>query len=353
MSLSLTMPDLLSNKPAAAIVPVFSFQICGLPISLTTSSASLLQLYSDYFRYYRTPLPREADPATIPLKLHLTLTPSLPAQEKLIPTDAEFIAQSGRVSFWRGQKRGREQFFFQTDITFFRVEPARGQAIGFISAAALQSPHLLANTYTFVILLLLLRWHGRYHLHTAAVISPRESLYLICGAPRAGKSTLTTALAVSGWQAISDDGILLQATEQGQAAAYAFKRDFHIAAELLRKWKGLRQAVSRHNYFDRACVDALDLFQTKSLAELPLTRATRVIFPEITGAAKSRLEPLPPSEAIHRLIEQSMFFPLWREHTQKQMSLLAAFVKEASFLRLLAGTDIWENPACAGELLAE
>ena len=339
MSISLTMPDLLSNKPAA-VVPVFSFQICGLPVSLATSSALLLKLYADYFRYYSSPLPREAVRTTVPLKLQLTLTPLLPAQEKLIPTDAEFIAQSGQVSFWRGQKRGREQFFFHTDITFFRVEPERGHAIGFISAAALQSPHLLANTYTFVILLLLLRWHGRYHLHTAAVISPRESLHLICGAPRAGKSTLTTALAVSGWQAISDDGILLQATEQGQAAAYAFKRDFHIAAELLRKWKGLRQAVSRHNYFDRACVDALDFFQTKPLAELPFTRATRVIFPQITGEAKSRLESLQPSEAIHRLIEQSMFFPLWSEHTQKQMTLLAAFVKEASFLRLLAGMDI-------------
>ncbi len=264
------------------------------------------------------------------------------------------MAQVGQVRLWRWQDRGRDQFFFQTDITFFRVEPQRGHAIGFIAESALQSPHLLANTYTFAILLLLLRWHGQYHLHTAAVVSPRESLHLIGGAQRAGKSTLTAALAVSGWQAISDDGILLQAShQQGQAKAYAFKRDFHIAAELLQKWRGLRQAVSRHNYFDRACVDALDLFQVKALAELPFTRVARVIFPQITNVTQSRLELMPPGEAIHRLIEQSMFFPLWRDHTQKQVSLLTALVKEATFLRLLAGTDIWENPTCAGELLAE
>jgi hypothetical protein len=161
------------------------------------------------------------------------------------------------------------------------------------------------------------------------------------------------ALGVAGWQAISDDGILLQANEQGQAVAYAFKRDFHIAAELLKKWSGLHKAVSRHNYFDRACVDGLDLFQARQLAEIPFTRVARVLFPQITGESKSRLEPMSSSEAIHQLIGQSMFFPLWREHTQRQITLLTALVKEASFYRLLAGTDIWESPACAGELLAK
>ena len=337
---------------------VFAFEISGLPITLSTSSASLLQLYADYFRYYQGKAANNASSvltgsSRAPLKIHLTLTPSLLAQENLIPAEAEFMAQAGRVSFWRWQERGREQFFFRTDITCFRVEPQRGHAIGFVSEAALQTPHLLANTYTFVILLLLLRWHGQYHLHTAAVVSPRESLHLICGAPRAGKSTLTTALAVSGWQAISDDGILLQASEQGHATAQAFKRDFHIAAELLQKWPGLSQAVSRHHYFDRACVNGLAFFKSEQLAEFPFTRAARVVFPQITGEKKSRLDPMPPREAIHRLIEQSMFFPLWREHTQRQMELLTAFVKDAEFLRLHAGTDIWENPACAAQLLAE
>lgn len=330
-------------------VPVFPFKICGLPLTISTSSVPLLQLYAEYFRYYSS----DSLPNAAALKLRLRVTKSLPNPKHLIPATAEFVARSGPVSFWRWQDQGREQFFFQTDITSFRVEPRRGTAIGIISEAAFQAPHLLANTYTFAILLLMLRWHGQYHLHTAAVISPQKSLYLICGAQRAGKSTLTAALAVSGWQAISDDGILLQAAKAGHAEAYAFKRDFHIAAELLRKWEGLHKAVSRHNYFDRACVDALELFQTKSLAEQPVMHPARVIFPQITGERKSRLEAMPPSEAIHRLIEQCVYFPLWREHTQQQMNLLTTFVRGASFLRLLAGTDIWENPLCAGDLLAE
>ena len=34
-------------------MPVFSFEICGLPVSLSTSSKSLLQIYADYFRRVR------------------------------------------------------------------------------------------------------------------------------------------------------------------------------------------------------------------------------------------------------------------------------------------------------------
>lgn len=327
---------------------VFAFEICGLPILLATASQSLLAIYADYFRYYCA----AASPNTPSLKISLKLLPALPAPETLRPATAEFLAASGPVSFWRGQARGREQFFFQTNLTCFRVEPARGRAIGLISAAALNSPHILANTYTFIVLLLLLRAQGRYHLHTAAVVSPAEVLHLICGAQRAGKSTLTAALGVAGWQAIADDGILLQATAQGQVEAYAFRRDFHLAAELLRNWPELRAAVSRHNYFDRACIDGLAFFQTERLAQLPFSHGPRVIFPHLTGEPESWLEPLPPGEAMQRLIEQSQFFPLWPTHTQEQMRLLAVLVKNATFLRLHAGTDLWHNPHFAATLLA-
>jgi hypothetical protein len=47
-----------------------------------------------------------------------------------------------------------------------------------------------------------------------------------------------------------------------------------------------------------------------------------------------------------------MFFPLWREHTQKQMQMLTTLLKKAKFYRFLSGRDIWENPLCANSLLA-
>lgn len=329
-------------------MPGFTFEICGLPISFSTEADGLLAIYADYFRYYRT----VSAPSCSVLQFSLQLFPSLPMPETLRAANTTFLTQSGPISFWRTQEQGREQFYFQTDTTHFCVDPTRGQATGLIAAAALAAPHLLANTYTFVALLLLLRWQRRYHLHTAAVISPHAEVQLICGAQRAGKSTLTTALALSGWQAISDDGILLQADGEGAVEAYAFRRDFHVAAELLETWPELSPELSRHNYFDRACIDGLERFQTNQLAAQPFSHASHVIFPHITGAPKSRLEPMSPSEALHRLIEQSQFFPLWSTHTQEQMRLLTALVKNASCLQLYAGTDIWHDPHCAGELLA-
>jgi hypothetical protein len=77
-----------------------------------------------------------------------------------------------------------------------------------------------------------------------------------------------------------------------------------------------------------------------------------LLFPEITGEKESFLEPLSPGEALRRLIQQSMFFPLESAHTQTQLTLLTALVKEASCHRLKAGTDIWENPLAAGQLLS-
>jgi hypothetical protein len=327
-------------------VPTFHFQLCGLPVSLSTSSSSLFQLYADYFRYYPRPL---AKPAAASLQFRLQIRNS-PPPDKWLPAEAELLSHVGQVRFWRHPQR--EQFYLQTATTLFRVDPQRGRTVGLLSEAALHAPNLLANTYTFVALLLLLRWHARYHLHTAAVVSPREQLHLICGGQRAGKTTLTTALGVSGWQPISDDGVLLQANEQGKAQMVAFKRDFHIATELLQHWPALQHVPSRHAYFDRSCIDGLRLFKARALADQPFTRVERVLFPIITGEPESHLEPLPPSEALRQLIEQSVFFPLWPQHTARQMQLLTALMKDTAFYRLHAGTDIWANPQRAVELLA-
>lgn len=325
-----------------------NFHISAIPLSLRTHAESLFAIYQNYFRYYQTstiPCPQS------PQLLRLKLIAELPEQSSCLPPSAKLLSQIGELEFWEAERRGHTQYFLRTNVTLFRIEPMRGKIVGLIAKDALSFPNLLANTYTFTAILLLLRWHARYHLHTAAIISPRENLYLICGAQRAGKTTLTTALGVSGWQAISDDGVLVQADENGSARVQAFKRDFHIAAELLQKWEALRSTSSLHNYFDRACINGLELFGAKDLANEFFTKVDYVIFPQIADSPQSSLAPLAPSEALHRLIGQSMFFPLWTEHTRQQMSWLTQLVKSAKFFQLQAGTDIWENPLRAAKIL--
>lgn len=264
----------------------------------------------------------------------------------MVPPSAEFIGQQSITTLYRRQRRNREQFYFDFNFgrALFRIDPARGRVVGFIAADALEWPHLMVNTYAFMTLMFALRWCGVYHLHTAAVVSPQQRLTLICGAPRAGKTTLTAALGIAGWHPISDDGVMVRMNSHGQIEVQAFKRDFHLAKALLQQWEALRQLSVHYYYHDRACVDGLTFFQTEKLAGQVFTQVRQIIFPQISGAKESRLEPLPPSEAVRQLIGQSMFFPLEREHTQAQSSLLTSLVKQASCYRLWAGDDIWSDP---------
>lgn len=264
---------------------------------------------------------------------------------------AKLISQAGIVEFWRTSEQSRERFYLKTNVSIFRLTPEIGRVVGIISAAALQSPNLLVNTYTFAALQLMLRRFQRYHLHTAAVISPGKKLHLICGGQRAGKTTLTTALGVAGWQPISDDGVLLQEREPEKPCLQAFKRDFHLTSELLQQWPELRHVTSRHDYQDRSCINGLELFATEKLADDFFAHVDSIIFPTITDEPESRLEAISASAALPLLMEQSMYFPLWQEHTKLQIKLLAELVQDTSCFRLLAGRDIWENPHCAAVLL--
>lgn len=327
--------------------------MCGVTVSCFTSSPYLLHLCQSYFRFYPTVSPAlRSDPI---IQVHLKLVTSPTDLKRLLPADAEFVGQQEITTIWKTSRRGRERYYFHFNFgkALFRVEPSRGRIVGVISAEALHAPHLMVNTYVFMTLMLALRWRGIYHLHTAAVISPEQQLALICGTQRAGKTTLTVALGLAGWQPISDDGVVLRTLVEGAAAVEAFKRDFHVAAALLQKWEALRPSEVRYFYHDRACLDGLAFFQSQPLADTTFTQVDHLLFPEITGTKESSLVPLSAGEALRRLIAQSMFFPLERRHTQAQLALLGNLVKQASCYQVRAGTDVWENPKIAASLLRQ
>lgn len=319
-----------------------SFELSGVPVRLTSDSSQLLNIFAGYFHYY-TALSANVDAAiNVTLKFEQELLPP----EKFVPASAEFIAESGPVRMWREVLNDEEIYYFHAGVAAYCAHPHSGLLEAFISPPALDSPHLLANTYTFFPLLLLLRAKARYYLHTAAIISPHDHLYLICAGQRAGKSTLTTALGLAGWNPIADDCLLLSEVE-GRAQLLAFKRDFHLSLEILKRWPELNEMTRRHFYFDRACVGGLEFFGTARLADIPREKVDAVIFPQITGETESRIEPIAASEAILKLADQSMYFPLWKEHSAQQMSLLTRLTRGAKFYRLLAGMDILNDPKSA------
>ncbi len=321
-------------------VLTLSFQISGVSVCLVTDSPVLLQLCQQYFRYYN-PLP--VDPLAhfqIKIKLLLQTDHSLE-----IAKPARSLAKAGVVELLTYQNRHHERFYYRTDTTLFRVNPQSGFAVGIINSKALELPNALVNTFIFSVLLLLLRHQNIYHLHAAAVVSPEKKIHLICGAQRAGKSTLTAAFGVAGWKPISDDGILLSFNAEGIAQFEAFKREFHVSTELLNKWSELSGLASRHDYFDRSCIDGLYYFSSLELANQSYKQFESVIFPIISGEDYSSLETISSGEAIQKLIGQSMYFPLRVTHTKQHFELLGTLSGAAKFYRFSAGKDVWNDPA--------
>jgi hypothetical protein len=344
-------------------MPAVTLAICGNQISISARAPRLIRLFADYFRYYEPQIlssaevhafPAESEPA---LKIELKLRHELPPREMLIPPTAELFSRTGVVSLWRdvetgeGADGGTGRFFFDLGVAAFRVDVEAGHAIGLVTPQALEYPHILANTYALFAVLLLLRSRQAYHLHAAAILSPDKKLWLICGAQRAGKTTLTTALGVAGWRPISDDSLLVGRDEHS-AWLTPLKKYFHLGDELLHRWPELASITRHHQYQDRTCTGGLEFFQTQRLAKMKFRRIDHIVLPQIVNEPVSRIESLPRSAALLRLAEQSMFFQLWRDHTARQWQSLNELAANAVCHRLFSAADLLANPQAASKVLA-
>jgi hypothetical protein len=276
------------------------------------------------------------------------------------------FSQTGNVGLWRERVEragapARELFYFELEHAVFRVDPEAGQIVGLIAPCTLKALHLLVNTYALFPLLLLLRSRGIYHLRAAAVVSPRDRLWLICGSQRVGRTTLTTALGMAGWRPLSDDSLLI--SFDGLAARVtAFKKDSRIEAGLAAgraAWCGQPPDGRSWNpgpWRNRGAACGWgggdpDLFETAEAADAGFDRVDYLVLPQLVKTPESRLVPVAASEALLRLAEQSLFFQLWREHAERQWRTLMDLARSASCYRLYSGSDLLDRPPLAAEIL--
>lgn len=343
-------------------MPTIDLVLAGVTLEIETQSLRLIDLFTDYFGYY-SPRVRQADdrPAEsrekCGIRLRLICVEQLAGVDSYLPAGARRISQTGVLGFWSFDGEGGAGYCFHTEVAAFRVDLQSGEIVGHVAPRALDYPHILANTYAMFPLLLLLRERGIYHLHAAAVVSPRGKVWLISGAQRAGKTTLTTALGLAGWRPISDDSLLVKGGSGGDGERgieiLALRKYFHLGDQLLERWSGLRGMVRHHQYLDRTCVGALDFFGTRELAELPWRRVDHLLLPMISHGERSRLVLRPPSEGLMMLGEQSVYLQLWGERTKEQWHLLGQIARGATTFRLESGLDLLEEPRLVASILAE
>jgi hypothetical protein len=330
-------------------MPTINLVLAGIPIQLVTHNAALTELFSDYFSYY-TPKINEQTIETDLLRLELICPTRFPTLAEWLPSTARLISETGVLRLWDDPACPSGCWYFHTEVAAFRVDLATSVTTGLVSPHAFDYPHILANTYAMFPLLLMLRSRGCYHLHAAGVISPRGRLWLISGSQRSGKTTLTTALGLAGWQPISDDSLLMTIVD-GAPRIEALRKYFHLGDALLDRWPALGAIERRHHYLDRTCVAALQFFGASIMAEQPYQRVDHLLLPRISGESSSRIEEISPGNALLTLGEQSVYLQVWRDHTLRQWHGLEKIVRGASSFRLQSGIDLLADPLLASRLL--
>jgi hypothetical protein len=336
-------------------MPAIEFTLAEIPVQLSSTSTVLTDLLADYFHHYQprvcpTLVSRNPNQA---VQLTLELGEALPARESLLSGAARLFSHTGVIRLWHDLNEGQaesSQFYFDAGVAAFHLDISAGLGTGYITPAALEIPRVLANTYTLFPLLLLLRARGVYHLHAAAVQTPDGQFCLLPGAPRAGKTTLTVALGLAGWQPLADDSLLLD-MQGGAVRCWPLRKDFHLDEQLLSHWPQLAAAPVRHRYGNRACVEALEFFGTQELAQRPFAKVDAVVLPQISEAVQSSLETLPASAALLKLAQQSVYLQLWREHTARQFDGLAQLMRTARTMRFHSGRDVLQQPQATAAIL--
>ncbi len=348
----------VSSDPLKATMPTsepIELVLSGIPLQIVTSSARLRDLFTDYFRYYADPLAGAAPLSKRAMRLELHCPERIPLPEELLSAGARQIAETGVMRFWEdgGGEAGASEgvYIFHVGVAAFRVDMSRLTTTGWVAPGAFDYPHILANTYALFPILLMLRAGGRYHLHAAAVISPRGRLWLITGAQRSGKTSLTTALGLAGWRPISDDSLLLMGGDGLGPRLESLRKYFHLGDALLARWEGLARMTRHHQYLDRTCVGGLEFFDSRREAGQAWPRVDYVVLPRITGEARSRLAPVAASEVRLRLAEQSVYLQLWRRQTVEQWGILEGLMRGAKGFQLDSGLDLLDDPGLAARLL--
>lgn len=111
-------------------------------------------------------------------------------------------------------------------------------------------------------------------LHAAGVIDPQGRAWLICGPSRAGKTSLTLALIMQGWNWLSDEYALI--AEDTPGMAYGFPRNFNLKETSFPKFPETKNLPHSIEFFSQGrnlnirFIDPLDIKAKSWRPEAPI-----------------------------------------------------------------------------------
>jgi hypothetical protein len=239
---------------------------------------------------------------------------------------------------------------FVTDgSSLLHVEPSLGRATASIAGSFLAMPSLHQQRFWTIGILRLLRHRGLHALHAAGVVTPAGVRLLIVGPSGCGKSTLTIGLTERGGNFLSDDALLLCATPEG-IEAMTLRKPFSVDAAAAGEYAA---CLPRSSPPSAASKRRVDMGRAYPERQLDRFRPEAIVLPQIADIDASRCRRVPRSEALYALLNQSGDVPCDRGSATARLEVLTRLLRQTTAWRLLAGRDLYRDPAALDELLTQ
>jgi hypothetical protein len=316
-----------------------SYSLCGVRFHLVctppSETAGLQRILERLFSL----VPREglAGADNIEISVRTVSSANPPAD----PVNGELVFEAPGFSAIRTE----HGYHLQSRGSSLTLDLRLGRAVGLLTYAFMQAtPEDQRGLFLFAFLLLL-SGRGLYGLHAAGV-SWNDHGFLLAGNSGCGKTTLTCALARSGWQYLSDDAVLLRRGLSG-VEALAFGLPFHCSSALFRFFPELARGAEPHAH-GKHLVDVSSVYPGRALLDF---RPEAILFPEISSAPTSRLIPLDRTATLLRLLGDGAGLLHKRDYMAAQMEILGDLARSARGFRLLHGADVHNNPFRVSALL--
>ncbi|HEX8179821.1 MAG TPA: hypothetical protein VF525_09795 [Pyrinomonadaceae bacterium] len=294
------------------------------------------------FLFVRTAAPAEYGAA---VTLSIRRAAALPA----IPPELQTFAINHGVCHTDGAR-----FFLAVEESLVVIaEPtARRVEVWFGESPHAREPVALVNVFSYG-MQAALRRAGVFDLHAGGVLDPVTGAgALFVGSPGSGKSTLTVKLAAHGWRYLSDDMVVLLETPAGLEIE-GLRRLFAVSAptlaghDLPRLDEALGTPVASDPSKRKLQPDIV--FPE---GRVHRCRPRALFFPQVTGAAETRINPISARDAMQQLVRFCPWATYDPHAAPAYLGMLGRLANQCRAYELRAGRDLLAEPARAAQLLA-
>jgi hypothetical protein len=264
------------------------------------------------------------------LTLDVAVTPAVPTAL------GDVVFEQPGVRFARSPGAGGLRLVWDEAPAAAEVLAGATLASIWLSPAAVRRLERCSRIFLMVVLVVLLRRVGWFHLHAATAIDPDGRGWLVAGNAQAGKSTTAALLAASGWRVGTDDAAFL--------ARLGERIVVHAPHAPIALREGGRRLLARAGGIALPARGKVG-FWPEDLGSVwtPLVDPEVIIFTSV-GDSHSAAAPLARPAAVAELVRWSAWVMLELDLAQGHLDVLTRLTRQVRCYRVTLGSDLFTRP---------